>query len=64
MHNSRIKRKFGEARAYPRYPPPKELRAIRVNYLIIDSVQRMSTTCLHHKSPQRRKGVERAKLYL
>ena len=35
---NRINRKFGEERAYPRYCPLKELRAIRINHLIINSV--------------------------
>ena len=39
--------------------------AMRINYLIINSVRKMkSTTCLHLKSPLRKRGVERAKLYL
>ena len=40
----------------------KELGAIRKSYLIINSVRRMkSTTCLHLKSPLRKRDVERAK---
>ena len=47
----------------PKVPPLKELRAVRRSYLIINSVQRMkSTTCLHPKSPLRKRGVERARL--
>ena len=47
----------------PGVPPLKELRAVRISYLIINSVQRMkSTTCLRPKSPLRKRGVERAKL--
>ena len=43
---------------------PKELRAMRINYLILNSVRKMkSTTCLQLKSPLSKKGVERAKLY-
>ena len=65
LHNNRINRKIGEERAYPRYRPQKELRAVRISYLIINSVRKMkSTTCLHLKSPLRKRGVERAKLYL
>ena len=46
-------------------PPRKELRAIRINYLIKNSVRNMkSTTCLHFESPLRKGGVERAKLKL
>ena len=47
----------------PKVPPLKELRAVRISYLIINSVRKMkSTTCLHPKSPLRKRGVERAKL--
>ena len=47
----------------PKVPPLKELRAVRVSYLIINSVRRMkSTTYLHPKSPLRKGGVERARL--
>ena len=59
------KQKIQRRKGVPKVPPLKELRAIRINYLIINSVRRMkSTTCLHLKSPLRRRGVERAKLYL
>ena len=47
----------------PKVPPLKELRAVHIGHLIINSVRRMkSTTCLHPKSPLRKRGVERAKL--
>ena len=47
----------------PKVPPLKELRAVHISHLIINSVRRMkSTTCLHPKSPLRKRGVERAKL--
>ena len=47
----------------PKVPPLKELRASRISYLITNSVRKMkSTTCLHLKSPLRKRGVERAKL--
>ena len=47
----------------PRVPPLKELRAVRISYLIMNSVRRMkSTTCWHPKSPLRKRGVERARL--
>ena len=40
----------------------KELGAIRKSYLIINSVRRMkSTTCLHLKSPLRKRGFEHTK---
>ena len=40
----------------------KELGAIRKSYLIINSVRRMkSATCLHLKSPLRKRDVDRAK---
>ena len=47
----------------PKVPLLRELRAIPINYLIINSVGKMkSTTCLHLKSHLRKRGVERAKL--
>ena len=47
----------------PKVSPLKELSAVRISYLIINSLRRMkSSTCLHLKSPLRKKGVERAKL--
>ena len=47
----------------PKASPLKELSAVRISYLIINSMRRMkSSTCLHLKSPLRKKGVERAKL--
>ena len=62
QHN---KQKIWRRKGVPKVLPLKELRAIRINYLIINSVRRMkSTTCLHLKSPLRKRGVERAKLYL
>ena len=47
----------------PKVSPLKELSAVRISYLIINLMRRMkSSTCLHLKSPLRKKGVERAKL--
>ena len=47
----------------PKVPPLKELRAVHISYLIINLMRRMkSTTCLHPKSPLRKRGVERARL--
>ena len=47
----------------PKVPPLKELRTVCISYLIINSVRRMkSTTCLHPKSPLRKRGVERTRL--
>ena len=47
----------------PKVPPLKGLRAVHISYPIINSVRKMkSTTCLHPKSPLRKRGVERAKL--
>ena len=45
----------------PKVRSLEELRAVRISYLIINSVQRMrSTICLHLKSPLRKRGVKRA----
>ena len=47
----------------PKVPPLKEPRAVHISYLIINSVRKMkSATCLHPKSPLRKRGVERARL--
>ena len=45
----------------PKVRSLEELRAVRISYLIINSVQRLrSTICLHLKSPLRKRGVKRA----
>ena len=46
----------------PKVPPLKELRASRIGYLNTNSMRKMkSTSCVHPKSPLRKRGVERAK---
>ena len=45
----------------PKVRSLEELRAVRISYLIRNSVQRLrSTICLHLKSPIRKRGVKRA----
>ena len=57
------KQKIQRRKSVPKVPPPRELCAIRISSLIINSVQRMrSTTCLHPRSPLRKTGVERVKI--
>ena len=47
----------------PKVTPLKDQRASRISYLITNSVRKMkSTTCLHFKSPLRKRCVERAEL--
>ena len=56
------KQKIRRGKSLPKVPPPKELRASRISYLITNSVRKMkSTACLKLKSPLRKRGVERAK---
>ena len=56
------KQKIRRRKGVPKVPPLKELRASRISYLITNSVRKMkSTTCLHLKSPLRKRGVERVK---
>ena len=56
------KQKIRRRKGVPKVPPPKELSASRISYLITNSVRKMkSTTCLHLKSPLRKRGVERVK---
>ena len=59
------KQKIRRGKGVPKVPLLKELRASRRSYLITNSVRKIkSTTCLHLKSPLRKRGVERAKLNL
>ena len=49
----------------PKVPPLKELRASRIGYLNTNSMRKMkSTSCVHPKSPLRKRGVERAQFKL
>ena len=59
------KQKIRRRKSVAKVPPLKELRAVSIKLLDYkyNSVQRMkSTTCLHLKSPLRKRGAKRAKL--
>ena len=55
------KRKIRRRKDVPKVPPLRELRGIRIGYLITNLVQKMKVR-LHLKSPLRKRGVERFKL--